>query len=81
MRTAKSGLGDRQPYPAAAREKIPASTRLRLVRQIAIRSAILLGAEQVVAIDRLPERLSMAEAAGARRSTSRRRAPSTGSLS
>ncbi len=30
-----------------------------------IRSAILLGAAQVVAIDRLPERLSMAEAAGA----------------
>ena len=30
-----------------------------------IRSAILLGAKQVIAIDRLPERLSMAEAAGA----------------
>src|SRR5687768_8703428 len=36
-----------------------------LVGQMAIRSAILLGAKQVVAIDRLPERLSMAEAAGA----------------
>jgi threonine dehydrogenase-like Zn-dependent dehydrogenase len=35
------------------------------VGQMAIRSAILLGAEQVVAIDRLPERLSMAEAGGA----------------
>ena len=35
------------------------------VGQMAIRSAILLGAEQVVAIDMLPERLSMAEAAGA----------------
>ncbi|HEX8400862.1 MAG TPA: zinc-dependent alcohol dehydrogenase [Allosphingosinicella sp.] len=35
------------------------------VGQFAIRSAILLGAKQVVAIDRLPERLSMAEAAGA----------------
>ena len=35
------------------------------VGQMAIRSAILLGAKQVVAIDRLPERLSMAEAAGA----------------
>lgn len=35
------------------------------VGQMAIRSAILLGATQVVAIDRLPERLSMAEAAGA----------------
>jgi threonine dehydrogenase-like Zn-dependent dehydrogenase len=35
------------------------------VGQMAIRSAILLGAEQVVAIDRLPERLSMAAAAGA----------------
>ncbi|MDR6789282.1 threonine dehydrogenase-like Zn-dependent dehydrogenase [Sphingomonas sp. BE138] len=35
------------------------------VGQMTIRSAILLGAEQVVAIDRLPERLSMAAAAGA----------------
>jgi threonine dehydrogenase-like Zn-dependent dehydrogenase len=35
------------------------------VGQMAIRSAILLGAEQVIAIDYLPERLSMAEAAGA----------------
>jgi threonine dehydrogenase-like Zn-dependent dehydrogenase len=35
------------------------------VGQMAIRSAILLGAEQVVAIDRLPERLEMAEAGGA----------------
>jgi threonine dehydrogenase-like Zn-dependent dehydrogenase len=35
------------------------------VGQMAIRSAILLGAKQVVAIDRLPERLSMAAAGGA----------------
>ena len=35
------------------------------VGQMAIRSAVLLGAKQVVAIDRLPERLSMAEAGGA----------------
>ena len=35
------------------------------VGQMAIRSAILLGANQVIAIDRLPERLRMAEAAGA----------------
>ncbi|WP_439404837.1 zinc-dependent alcohol dehydrogenase [Bradyrhizobium sp. DASA03076] len=35
------------------------------VGQMAIRSAMLLGANQVVAIDCLPERLSMAEAAGA----------------
>jgi threonine dehydrogenase-like Zn-dependent dehydrogenase len=35
------------------------------VGQFAIRSAILLGARQVIAIDRLPERLAMAEAAGA----------------
>jgi threonine dehydrogenase-like Zn-dependent dehydrogenase len=35
------------------------------VAQMAIRSAILLGAEQVVAIDCLPERLGMAEAGGA----------------
>jgi threonine dehydrogenase-like Zn-dependent dehydrogenase len=35
------------------------------VGQMAIRSAVLLGADQVVAIDCLPERLSMAEAGGA----------------
>jgi threonine dehydrogenase-like Zn-dependent dehydrogenase len=35
------------------------------VGQMAIRSAILLGAEKVIAIDYLPERLSMAAAAGA----------------
>jgi len=35
------------------------------VGQMAIRSAILLGAEQVIAIDRFPERLSMAAAGGA----------------
>lgn len=35
------------------------------VGQMAIRSAILLGAEQVIAIDLLPERLSMARSAGA----------------
>ena len=35
------------------------------VGQMTIRSAVLLGAEQVVAIDCLPERLEMAEAAGA----------------
>ena len=35
------------------------------VGQMTIRSAILLGAKQVIAIDRLPERLSMARAGGA----------------
>ena len=35
------------------------------VGQMTIRSAVLLGAKQVVAIDHLPERLSMAEAGGA----------------
>ncbi|GAN48743.1 threonine dehydrogenase-like Zn-dependent dehydrogenase [Methylobacterium sp. PvP062] len=35
------------------------------VGQMTIRSAILLGAEQVIAIDHLPERLEMAEAGGA----------------
>ena len=35
------------------------------VGQMAIRSAVLLGARQVIAIDRLPERLSMAQAGGA----------------
>lgn len=35
------------------------------VGQMAIRAAVLMGAQQVIAIDRLPERLSMAAAAGA----------------
>lgn len=35
------------------------------VGQMAIRSAVLLGAGQIIAIDRLPERLGMAEAGGA----------------
>jgi threonine dehydrogenase-like Zn-dependent dehydrogenase len=35
------------------------------VGQFAMRSALLLGAKQVIAIDRLPERLSMAQAGGA----------------
>jgi threonine dehydrogenase-like Zn-dependent dehydrogenase len=35
------------------------------VGQFAIRSAILLGAKQVIAIDRVPERLAMAKAGGA----------------
>jgi threonine dehydrogenase-like Zn-dependent dehydrogenase len=35
------------------------------VGQMTIRSAILLGAKQVIAIDRVPERLAMAKAGGA----------------
>jgi threonine dehydrogenase-like Zn-dependent dehydrogenase len=35
------------------------------VGQFAVRSAVLLGARQVIAIDRVPERLSMAQAGGA----------------
>ena len=35
------------------------------VGQMTIRSAVLLGAKQIIAIDRLPERLSMAKAGGA----------------
>ncbi|KRR27647.1 zinc-dependent alcohol dehydrogenase [Bradyrhizobium retamae] len=35
------------------------------VGQMTVRSAVLLGAERVIAIDRLPERLSMAKAGGA----------------
>ena len=35
------------------------------VGQMAIRSAVLLGAKQVIAIDHVPERLAMAEAGGA----------------
>ena len=40
--------------------------------QFAIRSAFLLGAERVIAIDTVPERLAMAREAGARPSTSRK---------
>ena len=48
------------------------------VGQFAIRSAVLLGAKQVVVIDNVPERLDMARAGGARRrSTSTTRACST----
>jgi threonine dehydrogenase-like Zn-dependent dehydrogenase len=36
------------------------------VGQFALRSALMLGAEQVIAIDRIPERLEMARAGGAR---------------
>lgn len=36
------------------------------VGQFAVRSAMLLGAEEVIAIDRIPERLEMAASAGAR---------------
>ena len=43
------------------------------VGQMAIRSAILLGAKQVIAIDRLPERLSWPRPAAPSRSTSRRK--------
>jgi threonine dehydrogenase-like Zn-dependent dehydrogenase len=38
---------------------------LGAIGQFTIRSAILLGAKQVIAIDRVPERLAMAEAGGA----------------
>ena len=40
------------------------------VGQFAIRSAFLLGAERVIAIDQVPERLALAEKGGARRSIS-----------
>ena len=39
------------------------------VGQFAIRSALLLGAERVIAIDRVPERLRMARATAAPRSS------------
>jgi threonine dehydrogenase-like Zn-dependent dehydrogenase len=47
------------------------------VGQMTIRSAILLGAKQVIAIDRLPERLSMARAGGAITINLKRRASSS----
>ena len=66
-------LGDIFPtgWQAAAQCEIEPSDTVAIwgcgpVGQFAIRSAILLGAKQVVAIDRVPERLQMAQAAGAR---------------
>jgi threonine dehydrogenase-like Zn-dependent dehydrogenase len=65
-------LGDIFPtgWQAAAQCEIEPTDTVAIwgcgpVGQMAIRSAILLGAKQVIAIDRLPERLSMAEAGGA----------------
>ncbi|MBV9757652.1 MAG: glutathione-dependent formaldehyde dehydrogenase [Alphaproteobacteria bacterium] len=65
-------LGDIFPtgWQAAAQCEIEPTDTVAIwgcgpVGQMAIRSAVLLGAKQVVAIDRLPERLSMAEAGGA----------------
>jgi threonine dehydrogenase-like Zn-dependent dehydrogenase len=65
-------LGDIFPtgWQAAVQCDIEPTDRVAIwgcgpVGQMAIRSAILLGAEQVIAIDCLPERLSMAEAGGA----------------
>jgi threonine dehydrogenase-like Zn-dependent dehydrogenase len=64
-------LGDIFPtgWQAAAQSEIEPDDTVAVwgcgpVGQMAIRSAILQGAKQVVAIDRLPERLSMAEAGG-----------------
>ncbi len=65
-------LGDIFPtgWQAAAQCEIEPTDTVAIwgagpVGQFAIRSAILLGAQQVVAIDRLEDRLSMARAAGA----------------
>jgi threonine dehydrogenase-like Zn-dependent dehydrogenase len=65
-------LGDIFPtgWQAAAQCEIETSDTVAVwgcgpVGQMAIRSAVLQGAKQVIAIDRLPERLSMAEAGGA----------------
>ncbi|TJU70457.1 MAG: glutathione-dependent formaldehyde dehydrogenase, partial [Mesorhizobium sp.] len=65
-------LGDILPtgWQAAVQCEIEPSDTVAIwgcgpVGQMAIRSAILLGAKQVVAIDCLPERLSMAGAGGA----------------
>jgi threonine dehydrogenase-like Zn-dependent dehydrogenase len=65
-------LGDIFPtgWQAAAQCEIEPSDTVVVwgcgpVGQMAIRSAVLQGAKQVIAIDRLPERLSMAEAGGA----------------
>src|SRR5205807_6412597 len=65
-------LGDIFPtgWQAAAQCDIEATDTVAVwgcgpVGQFTIRSAILLGAKHVVAIDRVPERLDMAAAAGA----------------
>src|SRR5436189_4450457 len=65
-------LGDIFPtgWQAAAQCEIEETDTVAIwgcgpVGQFAIRSAILLGAKQVIAIDRVPERLDMAKAAGA----------------
>jgi len=65
-------LGDIFPtgWQAAAQCEIEPTDTVAIwgcgpVGQMAIRSAVLLGAKQVVAIDHLPERLTMAEAGGA----------------
>jgi threonine dehydrogenase-like Zn-dependent dehydrogenase len=65
-------LGDIFPtgWQAAAQCDIESTDTVAIwgcgpVGQFAIRSAILLGAKQVIAIDRVPERLAMAQAAGA----------------
>jgi threonine dehydrogenase-like Zn-dependent dehydrogenase len=65
-------LGDIFPtgWQAAAQCDIQSTDTVAIwgcgpVGQFAIRSAILLGAKQVIAIDRVPERLDMAKAAGA----------------
>jgi threonine dehydrogenase-like Zn-dependent dehydrogenase len=65
-------LGDIFPtgWQAAAQCEIEPTDTVAIwgcgpVGQMAIRSAVLLGAKQVVAIDRLQERLGMAEAGGA----------------
>jgi threonine dehydrogenase-like Zn-dependent dehydrogenase len=65
-------LGDIFPtgWQAAAQSDIQSTDTVAIwgcgpVGQMAIRSAVLMGAKQVIAIDRLPERLSMAEAGGA----------------
>jgi len=65
-------LGDIFPtgWQAAAQAEIQPTDTVAVwgcgpVGQFAIRSAIMQGAQQVIAIDRVPERLTMAEAAGA----------------
>lgn len=65
-------LGDIFPtgWQAAAQAEITPTDNVAVwgcgpVGQFAIRSAMMQGANQVIAIDRVPERLTMAEAAGA----------------
>src|SRR3546814_2162527 len=55
----------RPPSSTRTDPLFPYTTLFRSVGQFAVRSAVMMGAEQVICIDNVPERLSMARAGGA----------------